>query len=583
MLAIAATIILAQTWRRCLIAFCAGAAGALALAPFNVFPALFIPMVAAVWLIDGAGHVLPKPLEAGGKSQRRTLWMGFMPPALRRSFSAGFWWGVGYFLAGLWWLGAAFLVDAEEFAWALPLGVIGLPAFLALFPAFGFLLARCLWSPGVFRIFALAAALSFTEWVRGHVLTGFPWNTFGMALGGNLVLAQLASLAGLYGLTLAATLIFAAPAAAISWNSAAPRPQWARWPLLPPAAALLTLAAILGFGALRLTEGDPGAVAGVALRIMQPNLPQDEKFRPENKDAILAYYLELSKGEGKNGARLKDVTALIWPESAFPFILSRDPLARFEIGAALSPGAVLITGAARQGEDFSTDAREDSAFDPQARATYYNAIQVVDARGKIRDSYDKVHLVPFGEYLPLRFLLEPMGLHHFIHVPGGFEAGAKRHLLNAPDLLNAPSLPPIAPLVCYEAIFPGEVLPPQGEGPRPGWLLNVTNDGWFGMTPGPYQHFAQARLRAIEEGLPLARAASTGLSAIIDPHGRVLAELPLGVAGILDTHLPQPLAPPLFARFPHLVFFLSWCVVLAFGAAARFGFADRHSLRKIYK
>ncbi|MGH6794317.1 MAG: apolipoprotein N-acyltransferase, partial [Methylocella sp.] len=191
MLALAASISLASGWRRRLIALAAGATGALAMAPFNFFPALAIPMTVAGWLIDGCAEARQMPAE-------RRFRLG-LPPALRRAFGAGWWWGFGYFLAGLWWLGEAFLVEADEFAWALPLGVVGLPAALAVFPGLGFLIARLLWMPGAGRLFSLAAGLSFAEWLRGHELTGFPWNTFGMALGGNLVTAQLASIVGLYG------------------------------------------------------------------------------------------------------------------------------------------------------------------------------------------------------------------------------------------------------------------------------------------------------------------------------------------------------------------------------------------------
>ncbi|MGH6869548.1 MAG: apolipoprotein N-acyltransferase, partial [Methylocella sp.] len=389
----------------------------------------------------------------------------------------------GYVLAGLWWLGAAFLVEADKFAWALPLGVAGLPAALAIFPGLGFMIARLLWMPGAGRLFALAAGLSFAEWLRGHVLTGFPWNTFGMALGGNLVTAQLASIVGLYGLTVIAILIFSAPAV-LGEKSAM---HGARRRLPPPiAAAALAFAAICAFGALRLAATTVAPVASVKLRIMQPNLAQDAKFRPENKARILSLYLTLSARGESDRSGLDDVTALIWPESAFPFILSRDAGALAEIGAVLPQDTVLVTGAAR-------------ADDESGHARYFNAIQVIASGGHILDSYDKVHLVPFGEYLPFEAVFDRLGMRQFVHVPGGFEAGSKSRLL------VVPGLPAVAPLICYEAIFPGEVVPAGAS--RPGLLLNVTNDGWFGMTPGPYQHFAQARLRAIEEGLPLIRAA----------------------------------------------------------------------------
>ena len=186
---------------------------------------------------------------------------------------------------------------------------------------------------------------------------------------------------------------------------------------------------------------------------------------------------------------------------------------------------------------------------------YFNSVQVVASGGAILDTYDKVHLVPLGEYVPLRSLFERLGLQSMVHIPGGFDAGPGRRLL------SVPGLPAVAPLVCYEAIFPGEVTPTDGS--RPGLMLNLTNDGWFGKTTGPYQHFAQARLRAVEEGLPLVRAANTGISAIVDPYGRILQELPLGREDVLDGQLPEAIAPTLFARAPILSALLVWLVAIA--------------------
>jgi len=565
----AATIIRANGWGRRLIAFAAGAVGALAMAPFDFFPALVIPMTVAIWLIDGSADMKQKYIVRQGLGSR------LVPSrAARRAFAIGWWWGFGYFVACLWWLGAAFLVDADEFAWALPLGVLGLPALLAFFPALGFMFARVLWSPGPARLFAFAAGLTFAEWLRGHVLTGFPWNTFGMALGGNLAAAQLASLIGLYGLTAVAIVLFSAPAVLADQcafkeadqNKGARGVPLRRWATAPAGViflALLSLAAVYGYGAIRLAQADHAVVAGVRLRIMQPDILQDERFRPENKAAILSQYLRLSRGAAD--AELDGSTVLIWPESAFPFILSRDPQALARIGAYLPPGAVLVTGAARQEDRISaTTAAFGWPVPNNARPHYFNAVQVIAGGGHIIDSYDKVHLVPFGEYLPLRSILERLGLHHFVHVPGGFEAGSAR------KLLAVPGLPDVAPLICYEAIFSGEVMPEQAGAERPGLLLNVTNDGWFGMTAGPYQHFAQARLRAIEEGLPLVRAANTGISAIVDPYGRILGELPLGAEGVLDGALPERIAPPLFAQAPFASAFSVWFAALLAALAAKF-------------
>ena len=214
------------------------------------------------------------------------------------------------------------------------------------------------------------------------------------------------------------------------------------------------------------------------------------------------------------------MTLLVWPESAFPFILTRDPQALSDIGALLPPRTVLVTGAAREEDRPATQGRP-------ASADYFNSILVIGSGGSVLDSYDKVHLVPFGEYLPFEAILRRVGLRHFVAIPGGFEAGSRRRLL------AIPGLPGASPLICYEAIFPDAVLPDRrGTGVRPHFLLNVTNDGWFGLTAGPHQHFAQARLRSIEEGLPMIRAAATGISAIVDPYGRVNAALPLGDEGV---------------------------------------------------
>jgi apolipoprotein N-acyltransferase len=222
------------------------------------------------------------------------------------------------------------------------------------------------------------------------------------------------------------------------------------------------------------------------------------------------------------------ITHLVWPESSFPFLLAREPAALAQISGLLDRKAVLITGAVRASE----------RLPGETGRRFYNAIQVVAADGTVVDSADKTHLVPFGEYLPMSDLLTTLGLRQFVQAPGGFDAGTHR------KLLSVPGLPPAAALVCYEAIFPGDVLP---EGARPGLMINVTNDAWFGVTPGPHQHFAQARLRTIEEGLPLVRGANTGISAVVDPFGRVIAALPLGVEGVLDSALPEALPATIFA------------------------------------
>lgn len=530
-------IILAEGWTRRAVAFVAGAVGALALAPVDFAPAMLAPMCVAVWLIDGSA-------AARGDSAS-----GFTRASALSAAEAGWWLGFGYFLAGLWWLGAALLVEADQFAWALPLAVVGVPAGLAIFTGLGFALARLLWSSSSLRVFALAAGLGASEWLRGHVLTGFPWNDFGMALASLPVFAQTASAVGLYGLDILTVVVFAAPATLVD------RAQAKRFVTPAIVAALVVLAVSAGYGALRLGLGKTEFVDGVRLRLMQPNLPQDAKFKPENGPDILRHYLELSDraiAPGHSG--VADVTHLVWPESAFPFVLSREPQALAQIARA-TRGKILVTGAARIEEDRSSNQGA------KRRSKIFNAIEVVQD-GRIIAAYDKTHLVPFGEYLPLAGLLGPLGVTHL--VPGVWDEGV------GPRRLEAPGLPLAAPLVCYEAIFPGEAITRDG-GQRPEWLLNVTNDGWFGMTSGPYQHLAQARLRAIEEGLPLVRVANTGVSAIIDAYGRILERLPLGVEGVVDGRLPRAAAPPPFAQRPFLWTSTLWFFTLIFAVAGRFG------------
>jgi apolipoprotein N-acyltransferase len=271
-------------------------------------------------------------------------------------------------------------------------------------------------------------------------------------------------------------------------------------------------------------------VNNVRLRIMQPNLPQDDKFNYSAKAQVMDRYLRLSDrvtGPQSNGAR--DFTHLIWPEAAFPFFLTHEPDALAQIAALLKPSTKLIVGAVRAPDNAN-------ARNPQA----YNSIYVIDADGSIRGIYDKVHLVPFGEYLPFQRLLERVGLMQLTKVVGGFLSGDRRRAM---DVGAAPKM---LPLICYEAIFPGAAVP-QGE--RPGWLVNVTNDGWFGISSGPFQHFQQARVLAIAEGLPLVRAANTGISAVIDPVGRIIGALPLGIEGVLDSRLPVAIEPTISARY----------------------------------
>jgi apolipoprotein N-acyltransferase len=497
------SIVLAWGWPRACIAFVAGAASALALAPLDLWPVLFLTFPLLTWLIDGA---------AG-------RWGGILAAA-----ATGWWFGFGYFLAGLYWVGYAFLVDAKTFGWLLPFAVLALPAGLAFFTAFGTALARAMWTRGPTRILALAVALTISEWLRGHLFSGFPWNVFGYTLTAPLVLAQTAALVGLWGLTFIAVAVFASPAV-LSDDRADTKRPW-----LPLVSSLVILCGLAIYGAIRLSATPTTFVDGVRLRLMQPNLPQDDKFNYSAKQQVMSRYIALSdRSTGPRSTGIRDVTHLIWPESAFPFFLTREADALAQIAALLTPNTVLITGAVRPAEPVS---------DPK-NVRAYNSVYVIDHDGSILSVYDKVHLVPFGEYLPFQDLLTGAGLIPITKMPGGFLAGDRHRAL------TLPGAPRFLPLLCYEIVFPGEAVP---RGERPGWLLNLTNDGWFGISSGPYQHFRQARVRAIEEGLPLVRAANSGISAVVDPVGRVINSLPLGTEGILDSALPQAIEPTVYVR-----------------------------------
>jgi apolipoprotein N-acyltransferase len=496
-------VMLSWGWKRAGIALAAGALSDLAMAPFNAWPVLILTFPVVVWLIDGAG---------GGRFRG-------VPAAAM----AGFWFGLGYFVPGLYWIGYAFLVDASTFAWLLPFAVLGLPAYLALFTAFGFALARLIWTSDASRIFALAFSLTVSEWLRGHVLTGFPWNSFGYALSEPLALAQSASVIGLWGMTFLAVAIFASPAVLID-TDANGRTRW-----IAPAAALLLLGVMGTFGGVRLAQ-NPTVMEKIRLRIMQPNLEQDARFNYTAKAAVMQKYLTLSdRASGPQSTGVRDANILIWPESAFPFFLTREADAMAAIAELLPKGTVLITGSVRAPE-----------LAPGERMTKaYNSIYVIDHDGSVVSVYDKLHLVPFGEYLPFQNFMERLGFEQLTRQQGGFIAGSVRHTLEIP---NAPGA---LPLICYEAIFPAIARSPED---RPGWMVNLTNDGWFGISTGPYQHLQQARLRAIEQGLPLVRAANTGISAVIDPLGRIVARLGLGIEGVLDSQLPSPVGSTTYAK-----------------------------------
>lgn len=525
----AGLIIVQWGWRAALIAVVAGAVSALAMPPFDIFPVLFVTMPILVWLIDGT----TAPVDAGFF---RRLW-----PAARIGWLFGF----GYFLAGLWWLGMAFLVDGDEFIWLLPVAVLVLPAGLALFWGFGAAVARIFWADGWRRIVALSAGLALAEWLRGTIFTGFPWNTIGYAAMPNPLMMQSASVLGLYGITPLALLVFSSPGIFAASSSVRPRRMRALFVVV-----LTLVVAHLGFGAWRLSTATNEMVDNVKLRIIQPGIKQAEKWQEGKEMEIFNRYITLSAQTNSSTTKALDgVTHLIWPESAFPFLLTRNRAAIASIAALLPQNTTLITGAMRA----------EAAVPGSTEGFTFNSLYVINGDGEIIGAQDKVHLVPFGEYLPFQSQMESLGLRQLTRLRGGFSAGHQRRHIPLEDA------PAFLPLVCYEIIFPGQV---RGAGEEPGWIINVTNDAWYGNTPGPYQHLRQARIRAVEEGLPLIRAANSGISMISDSFGRIIRIIPLGEIGLIDGPLPKSVNRTMFLNMGNLPY---WLILFIFFFLITFG------------
>lgn len=499
----------ARGWRRRGLAFAAGVGAALAQAPFYVLPLMAAGYCVFVLLLDGA-RASARPLRSG--------------------FSVGWFFGFGYFLLGLYWFGYAFMVQAEEFAWMAPFAVLGMPAFLAIFTgAAGAVIARVTVG-GWRRVLFAAGVLMTAEYLRGHILTGLPWNLPGQALAGTAMGAQTAAWWGVYGLSLVALLIAMAPAALTGGARGAAK-----------GAVIMIggVAALFAAGAARLAIHPQTNHSDAYVRIVQPNIPQREKIDGALWDRNYKRHIELSSAPAPSAG----VVFVLWPENAVP-VIDEVPEGLAEVSKRLPKNAVLVTGAVRR--EIAADGREK----------VYNSIAVVPetaAGRQVVANYDKHHLVPFGEYLPMNGLLRAAGLAQLAPYDEGFAFGA------GPATISGAG-PSFAALICYEAIFPGRVYP---KGERPEWIATVTNDGWFGDSSGPRQHLDQARLRSIETGLPMARSANTGVSALFDGAGRLIARVPLYQTGVIDNPLPRALAPTLYQRVGDTLFWLMMGLVFA--------------------
>ncbi len=469
-------------WRALVTAFGLGGLAALAMPPLFAIPLLLVAFPGLLVLLGRAGS-----------------W--------KRAAVIGWAFGWGHHVVGLYWITYSILTEAERLWWLVPLAVPLLALWMGIYHVIPAVLA---WKarPGWPRVLVLAGGWVLAEFVRGWAFTGFPWNLLGSVWAFAALPVQSAAWIGAQGLSLVTVVL-------------------ACTPLLGRRAMAGGLAAVLAFaglGVARLWPAEPAPLP-ITLVLVQGNVAQEAKWREEQRWPIFRRYLELSRQGVEAAAREAPGTrpVVIWPETASPFLLADDPEARRIAAAALPADGLLLAGTVR------------AEWGPDRRPTkLFNSLVAMGPDAAIAAVYDKAHLVPFGEYMPLSGLL-PIRV-----IRGGvdFQPGP------GPVALPLPGLPSAGPLICYEVIFPGAVVGAE----RPGWLLNITNDAWFGISAGPHQHLAAARLRAVEEGLPLARAAQTGISASFDSRGREIARLPLGETGIALSPLPVAGEPTLFAR-----------------------------------
>ncbi len=460
---------------------------ALAMPPFDLFPLVWLCLPSLIFLLQGTSN---------GKQAFLTGW----------SFAFGF------FVFGLYWIAHAMFVDLARFWWAIPLAATGLPAFFALYYGLAAALARRMGLQGIRGALTFGGLWFLADWLRGHCFTGFPWNLLGYTWDGVLPVLQTTAFIGIYGLTFLTGLAASSTAALIDSQRAS---------------RVVFISGLALFGGLglaglvRLHTTPIGDVPSIRVRLVQPAISQIDKHNGTERYTHFQSLIALSAAPGP-----LPVTHVFWPETASPYYLAEEKEARRDMATHMPPSVrAIITGSIRR------------TVDPDGVTAFYNALVAIDPRGNLVASYDKAHLVPFGEFMPLR---------RYNPLPALAASATDFSRGDGVRSLRVKDLPPFSALICYEVIFSGVV---ADQTDRPGFLLNATNDGWYGHTTGPFQHFAIARVRAIEEGLPLLRVANTGISGIIDPLGRVRASLALDERGTLDGALPQSLPPTFFARY----------------------------------
>jgi apolipoprotein N-acyltransferase len=486
-----------------LIAAGAGLFTNLAHAPFHFWPAMAVSFTILVWLIDGA---VKKP-------EKRVL----------AAFWRGWCFASGYFFGGLFWVYNAFNVDAETFGYLAPFAVVFLACGLALFWGAAMAVVTLVWSNDLRRLFMFTVAVMAAEFVRGHLFGGFPWDLPGAVWPAGGAISQLASTIGLYGLS--ALTVFALSSPAILVDDRGEFGARA----VPVVASALMGGLLWGLGAQRLSQPEPPP-QGPLVRVVDPGFTQAEKWKKGNASEVLEAYLKLTGGPDS------PAPIVIWPEGALPFLTLETPQALDLIGSRLGP-RTLVIGVAR---------REEQA---DGSLKLYNSMALLrkDVQG-VRPIafYDKNRLTPFGEFIPLFNIVQGLGVRALQQIGDGFTPGPP------PIAMDIPGGPQFAPMICYEALFPG--LMPRDDpktadtNERPRWIINITNDAWFGRTTGPWQHWNQTRYRAIEEGLPIVRSASGGMSGIIDARGRSIDFVGID-GGVVEGQVPAALVPTFYSQF----------------------------------
>ena len=508
-----------EGWKRRGILLLLGAITSLCQAPFDLFPLLWISFPALIWMLDSTKR---------NEDQKISF---------KSAFATGWYFSFGYYGGSLWWLASPFLVRPEIHGWMVPFVVIVIPAIISLFWTLAIAIASKFWFPDWRRILVFAVAFSFGEFLKSNMFSGFPWLSIGYAFLDAWVLGQFAAVVALYGLNFLAVLIFSAPAALV--NSGYSNSAGGRYLNIFAVFCLIIMA---GFGLYRLHPSQAVPDTEHFIRIVQPKISQKDKWNPEKREEIIQKFITLSKGSNDSeSSKNPNQTVVIYPEAALPALFSQKSGQIEKMSELIPDNHFLITGAVRK------ELRD-------GKNHFYNSMFAFDSEGVIQDYYDKVHLIPLGEYIPFQSTLERFGIRALTRFYSSLTAGEIR------KDLHIPGIPIASPVICYEITFPGAVMPVTAKAE---WIINITNDSWIGTTPGTYQHFEQTRMRAIEEGVPAIRAANTGISGIIDSNGRVRELLAINEIGYIEGYLPAIHSTEMFQATRNYGFFGMLLIAIA--------------------